>query len=239
MAIGDPFGSAIDLINNLDAGNPLYLYNNDNSSLAIVIVKLVGAENYKMWATAMKIALKGKNKMGFIDGTCVKAETSVVLSQQWESTNKPQHAAFVAKTNNNSNRFNRRVNTNNNNNTNGGPNPNLLCKNYGLIGHTMERCYALIGYPAGFKRNPNLSRLYGNYNKRFNANCEVNQSVPSTSGSLSSSFTNEQMVNSSVRYGLENYVCYANLSSVSHCFSTTLNKSTKPKTFHEASQNPK
>ncbi|GKD44220.1 ribonuclease H-like domain-containing protein [Tanacetum coccineum] len=110
------------------------------------------------------------------------------------STNKPQHAAFVAKTNNNSNRFNRRVNTNNNNNTNRGPNPNFLCKNCGLIGHTMERCYALIGYPVGFKRNPNLSRQYGNYNKRFNANCEVNQSVPSTSGSLSSSFTNEQMV---------------------------------------------
>ncbi|GJW15086.1 hypothetical protein Tco_0019219 [Tanacetum coccineum] len=109
-------------------------------------------------------------------------------------TNKPQHAAFVAKTNNNSNRFNRRVNTNNNNNTNRGPNPNLLCKNCGLIGHTMERCYELIGYPAGFKRNPNLSRPYGNNNKRFNANCEVNQFVPSTSGPLSSSFTNEQMV---------------------------------------------
>ncbi|GJU30928.1 ribonuclease H-like domain-containing protein [Tanacetum coccineum] len=36
--------------------------------LAIVNVKIVGAENYKMWATAMKIALKWKNKMGFIDG---------------------------------------------------------------------------------------------------------------------------------------------------------------------------
>ncbi|GJX01703.1 hypothetical protein Tco_0185616 [Tanacetum coccineum] len=58
----------------------------------------------------------------------------------------------------------------------------------------MERCYALIGYPVGFKRNPNLSRQYGNYNKRFNANCEVNQSALSTSGSLSSSFTNEQMI---------------------------------------------
>ncbi|GKC47239.1 hypothetical protein Tco_1064961, partial [Tanacetum coccineum] len=85
--------------------------------------------------------------------------------------------------------------TNNNNNTgaNRGPNPNLLCKNYGLIGHTVERCYELIGYHAGFKRNPNLSRQSRNNNKRFNANCEVNQSVPSTSGSLSPSFTNEQM----------------------------------------------
>ncbi|GJQ98425.1 retrovirus-related pol polyprotein from transposon TNT 1-94 [Tanacetum coccineum] len=34
----------------------------------------------------------------------------------------------------------------------------------------------------------------GNNNKRFNANSEVNQSVPGTSGSISSSFTNEQMM---------------------------------------------
>nr|GEW21140.1 ribonuclease H-like domain-containing protein [Tanacetum cinerariifolium] len=66
MAIGDPSGSAVDLISNLDAGNPLCLQNNDSSSLVIVNVKL-GAENYKMWETAMKSALKGKNKIGFID----------------------------------------------------------------------------------------------------------------------------------------------------------------------------
>ncbi|GKA11801.1 ribonuclease H-like domain-containing protein [Tanacetum coccineum] len=71
MAIGDPSGS-VELINNLDAGNPLFLQSNDNSSLSIVNVKLVGAKNYKMWATTMKIDLKGKNKMRFIDGTYVK-----------------------------------------------------------------------------------------------------------------------------------------------------------------------
>ncbi|GJR85277.1 ribonuclease H-like domain-containing protein [Tanacetum coccineum] len=50
---------------------------------------------------------------------------------------------------------------------------------------------------------------------------------------------NDFVVNSSVKYGLEKYVCYANLSNVNYCFSTTLNNSTDPKTFHEASQNPK
>ncbi|GKD99375.1 ribonuclease H-like domain-containing protein, partial [Tanacetum coccineum] len=87
MAIDDSFRSAVDLISNLDDGNLLYLQNNDNSSLAIVIVKLVGAENYKMRATTMKIALKGKNKMDFIDGTYVKQVTSPTLSQQWERCN--------------------------------------------------------------------------------------------------------------------------------------------------------
>ncbi|GJZ07109.1 ribonuclease H-like domain-containing protein [Tanacetum coccineum] len=281
MAIGEPSGSNVELINNLDAGNPLYLHNNDNSSLAIVNIKLVGAENYKLWVMAMKIALKGK-KIEFIDGwilgslsqelyvgqvyseiasevcnelketydkmdgpacTCdaksgsanhtqlirlmqflmglndvyqpirstilakeplpnVK-DTFYVVSREEShrglhpgssSSSKIQPAAFIAKTNN-ANNFNRRVNGNNNNNANSRPNPNLLCKNYGLIGHTIERCYEIIGYPAGFKRNPNLSRQTGNNNnKRFNVNSEVNHSVPGTSGSISSSFTNEQMV---------------------------------------------
>ncbi|GJW62316.1 ribonuclease H-like domain-containing protein [Tanacetum coccineum] len=75
---------SVELINNFDYGNHLYLQTNDNSSLAIVNVKLVGAEIYKLQAAAMKIALKGKNKLGFVDGTCVKQESSVVLSHQWE-----------------------------------------------------------------------------------------------------------------------------------------------------------
>ncbi|GJV43556.1 ribonuclease H-like domain-containing protein [Tanacetum coccineum] len=290
MAIGDPFGSGFaELINTLNDGNPLFLQSNDSSSLSIVNVKLVGAENYKMRATTMKIALKGKSKMGIIDGTCVKKESSVVLSQQWErcnvillrwilgsltqelyvgqvyseiafevwtglketyakmdgefdiltilhacvsegriactydaksgsanhtqlirlmhflmglndvyqlirstilamdhllnvkdafyvvsreeshrrlhpcssGNNKSQPAAFVVKTNNNTKNFNSRVNTNNNNNTNRGPNPNLICKNCGLIGHNVDI---------------------------FNGNSKANQYVPSTSGSLSSSF---------------------------------------------------
>nr|GEU86765.1 ribonuclease H-like domain-containing protein [Tanacetum cinerariifolium] len=170
---------------------------NDNIGLAIINVKLVGAENYKMWAAAMKIALKRKNKMGFINGTCVKQENSVVLSQQWERCNaivlgwilgslsqklstilakdplpnvkdvfyvvskeeshrglhpggsdsyKSQPAAFDAKTNNNPNNFNKKDNINNNNKSvNKGPNLNLTCNNCGLIGHTVERCYKIIG----------------------------------------------------------------------------------------------
>nr|GEU45875.1 ribonuclease H-like domain-containing protein [Tanacetum cinerariifolium] len=107
--------------------------------------------------------------------------------------NKSPHAAFVIKTNNNPNNLNKRVNTNNNKNVNRGPNPNLLCQNCGLIGHIIERCYELIGYRVRFKRNLNLSRQYGN-TKRFTVNREVNSYVPSTSGSLSASFTNEQMM---------------------------------------------
>ncbi|GJS21409.1 ribonuclease H-like domain-containing protein, partial [Tanacetum coccineum] len=50
---------------------------------------------------------------------------------------------------------------------------------------------------------------------------------------------NDYVVSSNVKYGLEKYVCYANLSRSNLCLSTTLNKSFEPKTFHEASQNHK
>nr|GEW72033.1 ribonuclease H-like domain-containing protein [Tanacetum cinerariifolium] len=42
---------------------------------------------------------------------------------------------------------------------------------------------------------------------------------------------NEFIVESKVKYGLENFVSYVNLSSQNKCFSTELNKSFEPKTF--------
>ncbi|GJW92606.1 ribonuclease H-like domain-containing protein [Tanacetum coccineum] len=42
--------------------------------------------------------------------------------------------------------------------------------------------------------NPNLPKQSGNNNKRFNGNSEVNHFIPSTSGSLYSSFTNKQIM---------------------------------------------
>ncbi|GKA93397.1 ribonuclease H-like domain-containing protein [Tanacetum coccineum] len=74
------------LISGLDADNPLCLHSNDLSNLPIVNVKLTRSENYKMWSTAMTIALTGKNKMGFVDGTCVKPATSVVHCLEMESS---------------------------------------------------------------------------------------------------------------------------------------------------------
>ncbi|GJU60836.1 ribonuclease H-like domain-containing protein [Tanacetum coccineum] len=55
---------------------------------ALVNVKL-GCENYRVWATAMKIALQARNKMGFVDGTYVKSTyvTIVPLCNQWERCN--------------------------------------------------------------------------------------------------------------------------------------------------------
>ncbi|GKE85151.1 putative LTR copia-type gag-polypeptide [Tanacetum coccineum] len=77
------------LINNLDDGNPLHIQTNDNSNLALIPFKLLRTENYKIWASAMKLALHARNKFSFVDGSCLKGTyaTSNVLSAQWDRCN--------------------------------------------------------------------------------------------------------------------------------------------------------
>ncbi|GKD90056.1 ribonuclease H-like domain-containing protein [Tanacetum coccineum] len=84
---------------------------------------------------------------------------------------KQNATSFVAKTFHN----NRREFNNNNNftrgstsNVNRGLNPNLNCKNYGKIRHTIDRCFEIVGFLTGFKSNNN------NIGKQiFNANVDV------------------------------------------------------------------
>nr|GEW11527.1 hypothetical protein [Tanacetum cinerariifolium] len=69
---------------------------------------------------------------------------------------------------------------------------NLLCKNCSLKGHTIDRYFELIGYPPGFKRNPNL-KPNTNENSKSNSGDfrkgSSNNSETKTSGHVS--FINE------------------------------------------------
>ncbi|GJZ89261.1 putative RNA-directed DNA polymerase [Tanacetum coccineum] len=81
--VADP----VTLISKLDVSNPLHLHSNDSAVLTVVSVKLKGTENYQVWANAMLLSLKGKNKIGFIDGTCRKSMTDDILAKQWDRVN--------------------------------------------------------------------------------------------------------------------------------------------------------
>ncbi|KAJ0834089.1 putative retrotransposon gag domain, retrotransposon Copia-like protein [Helianthus annuus] len=83
----DNAGSSQTLISKLDIGDPLFLHPSDSSSLTIVGIKLKGTENYRVWSSAMKLALEAKNKFGFIDGKCKKNTDDEVLSSQWDRCN--------------------------------------------------------------------------------------------------------------------------------------------------------
>ncbi|GKA99521.1 hypothetical protein Tco_0827515 [Tanacetum coccineum] len=71
----------------------------------------------------------------------------------------------------------------------------LSCKNRGMKGHTIDRCFELIGYPNGFKKNSNgntsnsNNKGYSNNNDRGGSSNNVQ--VQKLSGSLP--FTNDQI----------------------------------------------
>ncbi|GJR03270.1 putative RNA-directed DNA polymerase [Tanacetum coccineum] len=80
-------GDNVTLISKLDISNPLHLHPNDSATLTVVSVKLKGTENYQVWSCAMLLALEGKNKTGFIDGSCRRSNTDEVLGRQWDRVN--------------------------------------------------------------------------------------------------------------------------------------------------------
>ncbi|GJY82599.1 ribonuclease H-like domain-containing protein [Tanacetum coccineum] len=83
-------------------------------------------------------------------------------------------------------------NWSNGNNANKGNYDSLLCKNCSLKGHTIDRCFEIIGYPPGFKRNPNLKPV----NNLNSNNSDIRGSSVSNNDKSASplSLSNEQMM---------------------------------------------
>ncbi|GKC67771.1 hypothetical protein Tco_1100369 [Tanacetum coccineum] len=88
-------------------------------------------------------------------------------------SDKPQASVFVSRVND-VKRSNSNANWNNGNtsNNNRGNYNSLLCKNCGLKEHTIERCFEIIGYSPGFKRNPNL-KVNGTFNNNKSNNADL------------------------------------------------------------------
>ncbi|KAK4724210.1 hypothetical protein R3W88_026989 [Solanum pinnatisectum] len=55
--------------NTVDYNRPLYLHPSDAPGSYSIEIQLKGMENYMLWSRAMKLALLGRNKLGFIDGS--------------------------------------------------------------------------------------------------------------------------------------------------------------------------
>ncbi|XP_075083319.1 uncharacterized protein LOC142167066 [Nicotiana tabacum] len=65
----------------------LYLGPADTPGIVLIPVKLTGSENYMLWSITMKIALLGKRKLGFMNGTCTKESCTAELQEQWKTCN--------------------------------------------------------------------------------------------------------------------------------------------------------
>lgn len=53
----------------IDHNHPLYLSSSDVPGALSIGIRLTRMENYTLWSRAMEIALLGRNKIGFIDGS--------------------------------------------------------------------------------------------------------------------------------------------------------------------------
>ncbi|GJY58004.1 ribonuclease H-like domain-containing protein [Tanacetum coccineum] len=74
------------MIGSLDQGNPMHLHPNDSNCASFVSVKLTRVDNYRIWASAIKLALQIKDKIGFINGTYERSAylASASLLEQWD-----------------------------------------------------------------------------------------------------------------------------------------------------------
>ncbi|GKB47590.1 hypothetical protein Tco_0898343 [Tanacetum coccineum] len=138
-------------------------------------------------------------------------------------SDKPQASVFVSRVND-IKRSNSNANWNNGNtsNNNRGNYNSLLCKNCGLKGHTIERCFEIIGYPPGFKRNPNL-KVNGTFNNNKSNNADLEgksvetNDLKTTAGTLS--FTHEQVVKlMNLLNDKSGSTAHANMAGVSYHF---------------------
>ncbi|XP_070031798.1 uncharacterized protein [Nicotiana tomentosiformis] len=71
----------------LSHNHPLFLNSNNNSGAILISLQLRGHKNYSVWIQAMKIAILGRNKLGFINSKCKRENYGTNLVDLWERCN--------------------------------------------------------------------------------------------------------------------------------------------------------
>lgn len=67
------------------------------------------------------------------------------------------------------------------------PNPNLVCKHCGMIGHTIERCFKLNSFPKDFQRKPNFNQNFKPSSNNASSSSNTNTSQSSLGSQAPSS----------------------------------------------------
>ncbi|XP_073138084.1 uncharacterized protein [Henckelia pumila] len=70
-----------------NSNDPLFIHPSDTPGMNIINEQLLGVDNYGVWSRAMLIALRAKNKISFIDGTCSRPAPGTLSLAQWERCN--------------------------------------------------------------------------------------------------------------------------------------------------------
>nr|GME12870.1 UBN2_3 domain-containing protein [Ipomoea batatas]GME14534.1 UBN2_3 domain-containing protein [Ipomoea batatas] len=70
-----------------DAENPYYLHSSDGTGTTLVGNVLTGIDNYNPWVRAMTMALKGRNKFFFVDGSLPMPDVAHPDHTRWHRVN--------------------------------------------------------------------------------------------------------------------------------------------------------
>uniref|UniRef100_A0A2N9IWD4 Retrotransposon Copia-like N-terminal domain-containing protein n=1 Tax=Fagus sylvatica TaxID=28930 RepID=A0A2N9IWD4_FAGSY len=161
--------------------SPYYLHPSDNSSLILVPEPLT-SDNFHSWFRSMDMALTIKNKLGFVDGSIREPEVNprgqILLMDPMPPINKVFSLIRQEERQRSIGSLNASLS-----------NPfvestTLLCKSEGtktvgsrqffqkkerpqcthcgLLGHTVDKCYKLHGFPLGYKtqgKNPTANKI--------------------------------------------------------------------------------
>uniref|UniRef100_A0A2N9FND0 Retrotransposon Copia-like N-terminal domain-containing protein n=1 Tax=Fagus sylvatica TaxID=28930 RepID=A0A2N9FND0_FAGSY len=148
--------STVSVIDDHLPSSPYYLHASDNSSLILVTEPLTG-DNFHSWFRSMNMALTIKNKLGFVDGSIRELEDgfrcSLIRQEERQrsigslngSLNSPfvESTALLCKSEGPKYGANKQ--------SIGHKKERPMCTHCGLLGHTMDKCYKLHGFPPGYK----------------------------------------------------------------------------------------
>lgn len=70
----------------VDFTNPFWVHHNENPG-AVLVTKLLSEQNYHQRSCSMKMCLKSKKKLGFINGTLLKPEPDDPMFTVWDRCN--------------------------------------------------------------------------------------------------------------------------------------------------------
>ena len=71
----------------VDHNHPLFIHPSDTQGSVLTSIQLLGSENYSLWSKSLKLVLLGKNKLGFLLGTCKKDMYPASLHDRWDRCN--------------------------------------------------------------------------------------------------------------------------------------------------------
>ncbi|GKB02655.1 ribonuclease H-like domain-containing protein [Tanacetum coccineum] len=198
-------------ISKLDISDPLHLHPNDTIALTVVSIKLKGTKNYQVWSCAMLLALEGKNKIGFIDGTCKRSNTDEVLGKQLPSSVLNVKSPYE-----------------------------MIYKKCPTLSHLRVfgcLCFAtIVNNSDKFGSRSEKCVMIGYYSVKKDIGAPKQRR--SSRQSVFPRNYNDFVVDSKVKYGIEKYVVYSKLNTENFCFVTQLKKNHEPKSFLEASKYP-